>query len=87
MPPPRDDPALPPSQVRRASGADHAFRTLDNVVATPHLGYVSRQQYKVWYEDTVQHLNAWLDTRSATLAHDQKPSTSTIAWAKACGAS
>jgi phosphoglycerate dehydrogenase-like enzyme len=45
--------------------ADHAFRTLGNVVATPHLGYVSRQQYKVWYEDTVQHLTAWLDTRSA----------------------
>ena len=39
----------------------HPFRTLPNVVATPHLGYVSRQQYKVWYEDTVQHLTTWLD--------------------------
>jgi phosphoglycerate dehydrogenase-like enzyme len=42
---------------------DHAFRTLGNVVATPHLGYVSRQQYRIWYEDTVQHLTAWLDSR------------------------
>ena len=40
--------------------ADHPFRTLDNVVATPHLGYVSRQQYEVWYGDTVQHVAAWL---------------------------
>ncbi len=39
---------------------DHPFRTLDNVLATPHLGYVSRQQYRVWYGDTVQHVAAWL---------------------------
>ena len=39
---------------------DHPFRTLDNVVATPHLGYVSRQQYELWYGDTVRHLAAWL---------------------------
>jgi len=44
--------------------AGHPFRTLPNVVATPHLGYVSRQQYKVWYEDTVQHVTEWLDQRS-----------------------
>ena len=40
--------------------AHHPFRTLPNVVATPHLGYVSRQQYKVWYEDTVQQVTEWL---------------------------
>ncbi len=45
---------------------DHPFRTLDNVVATPHLGYVSQQQYKVWYGDTVANVAAWLDERAPT---------------------
>ncbi len=43
---------------------DHPFRTLDNVVATPHLGYVSRQQYEVFYGDTVRAITAWLDDPS-----------------------
>jgi phosphoglycerate dehydrogenase-like enzyme len=40
---------------------DHPFRTLDNVLATPHLGYVSREQYEVYYSDTVQNIATWLD--------------------------
>ena len=43
--------------------ADHPFRTLENVVATPHLGYVSRQQYEVFYGDTVGIVAAWLAKR------------------------
>ena len=39
---------------------DHPFRTLENVLATPHLGYVSRQQYEVFYGDTVRIVAAWL---------------------------
>ncbi len=45
--------------------AGHPFRTLPNVVATPHLGYVSRQQYEVWYGDTAQHVAAWLAAQPA----------------------
>ena len=45
--------------------AGHPFRTLPNVVATPHLGYVSRQQYEVWYGDTVRQVAAWLDMPAA----------------------
>jgi phosphoglycerate dehydrogenase-like enzyme len=44
---------------------DHPFRTLGNVVATPHLGYVSRDQYAVFYGDTVQHVLAWMDAQAA----------------------
>ena len=43
--------------------AHHPFRTLENVVATPHLGYVSRQQYEVFYGDTVKIVAAWLAKR------------------------
>jgi len=41
----------------------HPFRSLDNVLATPHLGYVSRGLYKTFYEDTVSNIRRWLDTR------------------------
>src|SRR5579872_1542474 len=41
---------------------DHPFRTLVNVLATPHLGYVSHGLYKTFYEDTVSNIRQWLDT-------------------------
>jgi phosphoglycerate dehydrogenase-like enzyme len=44
---------LPPS---------HPFRTLDNVLATPHIGYVSQDLYTTFYEDTVSNIRKWLDT-------------------------
>ena len=37
------------------------FRKLDNVVITPHLGYVSEQNYKKHYPDVVEDIRAWLD--------------------------
>ena len=42
--------------------ASHPFRTLDNVLATPHIGYVSRDLYKTFYEDTVSNIRKWLDS-------------------------
>src|SRR3981189_3996670 len=45
---------LPPS---------HPFRTLDHVLATPDLGYVSHGLYKTFYEDTVSNIRKWLDTK------------------------
>jgi phosphoglycerate dehydrogenase-like enzyme len=42
---------------------DHPFRTLDNVLATPHIGYVSHGLYKTFYEDTVSNIRKWLDTQ------------------------
>ena len=41
---------------------DHPFRTLDNLLATPHIGYVSQDLYKTFYEDTVSNIRKWLDT-------------------------
>ena len=40
---------------------DHPFRALDNVVITPHLGYVSEQNYKKYFPDIVEDIGAWLD--------------------------
>jgi phosphoglycerate dehydrogenase-like enzyme len=43
---------------------DHPFRTLDNVLATPHIGYVTEATYRVFYPDTVQAITEWLSGRS-----------------------
>jgi phosphoglycerate dehydrogenase-like enzyme len=39
---------------------DHPFRKLDNVVITPHLGYVSEQNYRKYFPDIVEDIRAWL---------------------------
>jgi phosphoglycerate dehydrogenase-like enzyme len=41
--------------------ADHPLRTLPNVVATGHVGFVSRESYEIFYGDSVKNLIAWLD--------------------------
>lgn len=40
--------------------AAHPFRTLDNVVATPHLGYVSEDTYRIFYGQALEDVIAWL---------------------------
>jgi D-3-phosphoglycerate dehydrogenase len=40
---------------------DHPLRTLDTVVLTPHLGYVSVEGYRGLYGETVENVLAFLD--------------------------
>ncbi len=39
--------------------AEHPFRRLPNVLATPHIGYVSRQNYRVFFSQMIEDLQAW----------------------------
>ncbi|WP_455807522.1 D-2-hydroxyacid dehydrogenase family protein [Pseudomonas fluorescens] len=39
--------------------AMHPFRTLDNVLATPHVGYVSRQNYEQFFSQMIEDVQAW----------------------------
>lgn len=42
---------------------DHSFRSLKNVLATPHLGYVSQETYQNWYRQVVEDIESYLTNR------------------------
>jgi phosphoglycerate dehydrogenase-like enzyme len=44
---------------------DHPFRKMNNVVITPHLGYVSEQNYRRYFAETVEDIRAFLDGKPA----------------------
>jgi phosphoglycerate dehydrogenase-like enzyme len=41
--------------------AGHPLRTLDNVLATPHIGYVADRPYRIFFGDAVAAISDWLD--------------------------
>jgi phosphoglycerate dehydrogenase-like enzyme len=40
---------------------DHPYRRLANVVATPHIGYVTHACYQIFYDQIVEDITAFLD--------------------------
>ena len=38
---------------------DHPFRKLDNIVLTPHLGYVTEESFRNHYSQMVEGIDAW----------------------------
>lgn len=41
--------------------ADHPLRTMPNVTATPHIGYVADRPYRIFFRDAVAAIADWLD--------------------------
>ena len=39
---------------------DHAYRTLPNVLATPHIGFVTQENYRIFFEQSRDNLVAYL---------------------------
>jgi phosphoglycerate dehydrogenase-like enzyme len=40
---------------------NHLFRSLPNVLAAPHIGYATEGAYQVFFRDTVECIEAWMD--------------------------
>ncbi len=51
--------------------ADHPYRRLDNVLATPHIGYVTDATYRLFFSQTLENVLAWLDGRPVRLVNEQ----------------
>jgi phosphoglycerate dehydrogenase-like enzyme len=45
--------------AREPLPADHPFRTLDNVLATPHIGYVTENNYRMFFSQMIEDIQAW----------------------------
>ena len=39
---------------------DHPLRRAPNLVATPHIGYVTEDNYRLFYGMVVENIAAWL---------------------------
>ncbi len=50
---------------------NHPLRALDNVVLTPHLGYVVREAYERFFQDSVEDVLAYLDGDPIRLLNPQ----------------
>jgi phosphoglycerate dehydrogenase-like enzyme len=44
---------------------EHAYRSLPNVIATGHIGFVTQATYAMFYGDTVENVRAWVETRDS----------------------
>src|SRR3546814_3747435 len=51
---------------------DHPLRRLDNVVATPHVGYVSRENYAHFYRETAENIAAFLAGTPRTVIRSEE---------------
>jgi phosphoglycerate dehydrogenase-like enzyme len=64
-------------QARRIAGAavdvfdveplpsDHPFRKLQNLLATPHIGYVTEDLYRTFYGDAAANIAKWLEANAS----------------------
>ena len=45
---------------------DHPLLTMDNVVCTPHIGYVTRDEYEIQFSDVFDQILAYAQGRRST---------------------
>ena len=45
---------------------EHPFRTLENVLATPHIGYVTEDLYRTFYGDAAANITNRLEANATS---------------------
>jgi phosphoglycerate dehydrogenase-like enzyme len=45
---------------------DHPFRKLENVLATPHIGYVTEDLYRTFYGDVAANITEWVEANATS---------------------
>ncbi len=51
---------------------DHLLRRLENTVITPHIGYVTAETYKIFFDQTVENIRAFLDGKPVRVINPPK---------------
>lgn len=51
----------------------HPFRSLERLLVTPHIGFVTKNTYRTFYCDTVENIVAWLNGTPARESAPQAP--------------
>jgi phosphoglycerate dehydrogenase-like enzyme len=52
--------------------ATHPFRTLPNVLTTPHLGYLTRNNYAAYFTQVIEDIEAYLAARPIRILGDSR---------------
>ena len=53
--------------------ADHLYRSIPNLLATPHIGYVTEDLYRTFYQDTVSNIASWMEVRKSDASSSEPP--------------
>jgi phosphoglycerate dehydrogenase-like enzyme len=48
---------------------DHPLRKVPQLIATPHVGYVTHENYRVFYNDAVEDIGAWQNGAPVRVLH------------------
>ena len=68
---------------------DHPLLTMDNVVCTPHIGYVTREEYEIQFAEIFDQIACvlcrWADQRGESASADLGPSTLAVRSVRSSG--
>jgi phosphoglycerate dehydrogenase-like enzyme len=61
--------------------ANHPFRSLQNLLATPHIGFVAEDLYRTFYRDAAAAISLQTPLHPATKVMDRSPPACAGVWA------